>query len=167
MLAMARIPKDLKALRHYRNSRLYRSLTRTLRVYNRLLLERLHARGFTDFAPSFPTLLSNLDTRGTRIGVLAMRGGVTRQAAGQLLKEIERCGYVELRTARDDARATTVHFTARGRRLLATVFELVEEIERDFAAALEPGAYDTLRDGLLRIANTVDPGGAFGSGDVS
>src|SRR5262245_52801441 len=163
---MTRVPKDIKALRHYRNSRLYRSLTRTLRVYNRLLLERLHARGFTDFAPSFPIVLSNLDTRGTRIGVLAARGGVTRQAAGQLLKEVERCGYVERRVARDDARATTVHFTARGRRLLATVFELVQEIERDFASALEPGAYDTLREGLLRIADTVDPGGALGSGDV-
>jgi DNA-binding MarR family transcriptional regulator len=139
---------------------------RTLRVYNRLLLERLHDRGFTDFAPSFPALLSNLDTRGTRIGVLATRGGVTRQAAGQLLREIERCGYVELKAARDDGRATTVHFTPRGRRLLATVFELVEEIERDFAAALEPGAYDTVREGLLRIADTVDPGGALGAGDV-
>jgi DNA-binding MarR family transcriptional regulator len=163
---MKPLAKDIVALRQYRNSRLYRSLTRTLRVYNRLLLERLHARGFTDFAQSFPALLSNLDTKGSRIGVLAMRAGVSRQAAGQLLKEIERCGYVRLRTARDDARATTVHFTARGRRLLATVFELVEEIERDFASTLEPGAFDVLRDCLLRIADRVDPGGALGRGDV-
>ena len=162
---MRPIHKDIKALRQYRNSRLYRSLTRTLRVYNRLLVERLHERGFTDFAPSFPALLSNLDTRGTRIGVLAMRGGVSRQAAGQLLKEIERCGYVELQPARDDARATTVHFTARGRRLLATVFELVDSIEREFASALEPGAYDTVSSALLKIADTIDPGGVLGAGD--
>src|SRR5688572_29952932 len=165
MPAMKNVPTDIKALRRYRNSRLYRSLTRTLRVYNRLLIERLHARGFTYFAPSFPALLSNLDTRGSRIGVLAMRAGISRQAAGQLLKEIERCKYVELRAARDDARATTVHFTARGRRLLATVFELVEEIERDFASTLEPGAYEALREGLLRIADRIDPGGALGAGD--
>jgi DNA-binding MarR family transcriptional regulator len=162
------IPRDIAAVRDYRNSRLYRSLTRTLRIYNRVLIDRLHARGFTDFAPSFPGLLSNLDTRGTRIGVLAARAGVSRQAAGQLLKEIKRCGYVELRSAADDARATTVHFTARGRRLLATVFELVDEIETDFAAGLPPGAYDTVREGLLRIADRIDPGGALGSpGDVS
>lgn len=163
---MARLPPDITALRRYRNSRLYRSLTRTLRVYNRLLVDGLHARGFIDFAPSFPALLSNLDTRGSRIGVLAARAGVTRQAAGQLLREIERCGYVELKAAADDARATTVHFTARGRRLLAAVFELVEEIEADFARALEPGAYDKVRQGLLRIADRVDPGGALGTGDV-
>jgi hypothetical protein len=60
-----------------------------------------------------------------------------------------------------------VHFTARGRRLLATVFELVEEIEADFAAGLEPGDYDLVREGLLRIADRIDPGGALGVGDAS
>jgi len=165
-MAVTPASADIAALRRYRNGKLYRSLTRTLRVYNRLLLERLHARGFTDFAPSFPALLSNLDTKGTRIGVLAARGGVTRQAAGQLLREIERCGYVQRRAANDDARATMVHFTARGRRLLATVFELVEEIEADFAAALEPGRYDQLREGLLKVADRIDPSGALGVGDT-
>jgi hypothetical protein len=37
------------------------------------------------------------------------------------------------RPAPDDARATIVRFTARGRRLLATVLTLVEEIESSFA----------------------------------
>ena len=133
-------PRDPAQLRQYRNSRLYRSLTRTLRVYNRLLVERLRARGFADFSPAFPSLLSNLDMDGTRIGVLAMRAGVTRQAAGQLLREIERCGYVERRVSPDDARATMICFTGRGKRLLATVLELVEEIEGEFAATLKRGA---------------------------
>src|SRR4029078_8072605 len=85
----------LDELRRYRNSRLYRSLTRTLRVYNRWLVARLHERGFEEFSPACPQILSNLDTEGTRVGVLAARAGVTRQAAGQLLREIERCGYVD------------------------------------------------------------------------
>src|SRR2546430_16862906 len=98
------------------------------------MIARLQARGFRDFAPAFPSLLSNLDVDGTRIGVLAMRAGVTRQAAGQLLREIERCGYVARKVSSHDARATVVQFTARGRRLLATVLQLAEEIEDDFAA---------------------------------
>lgn len=155
----------LRALRQYRNSRLYRSLTRTLRVYNRRLIAGLHARGFTDFAPAFPPLLSNLDTGGTRIGVLAARAGVTRQAAGQLLRDIERCGYVVRRAAADDARATMVHFTPHGRRLLATVLELVNEIEGEFERALEPGHFERVREGLLDIADRIDPSGALGRGD--
>ena len=152
-------------LREYRNTRLYRPLARTLRVYNRRMVDGLHARGFTDFSPGFPSLLSNLDVEGTRIGVLAKRAGVTRQAAGQLLREIETCGYVERRRAADDARATVVRFTGRGRRLLAAVFELVEEIEEEFSGVLAPGEFDQLRDTLLRLANRIDPVGAFGASD--
>lgn len=162
---MRSIWKDPATLRAYRNTRLYRPLGRVLRVYNRRLIDGLHERGFTDFSPGFPPLLSNLDMEGTRIGVLATRAGVTRQAAGQLLREIEKCGYVERRAAADDARATVVRFSARGRRLLAAVFELVEEIEKDFASAIEPGEFDRLRDMLLRLANRVDPVGAFGAVD--
>lgn len=154
-------------LRTYRNSKLYRSLTRTLRVYNRILVERLHERGFTDFSPAFPAMLSNLDTEGTRIGVLAARGGVTRQAAGQLLREIARCGYVELRVSAEDGRVTTVHFTARGRRLLGAILGMVEEVEAEFARVLKPGEFDRVREGLLRVADSIDPSGALGSGDVA
>ena len=163
---MPDLPASTDHLRLYRNSRLYRSLTRTLRVYNRRLVEGLHARGFTDFSPAFPPLLSNLDLDGTRIGVLAARAGVTRQAAGQLLRAIEQCGYVELKTARNDARAIVVRFTPRGRKLLAHVIELVEQIEREFNDMLADGHFDHLRDGLHRVANRIDPGGDLGDGDT-
>ena len=162
---MRQAPGDVAALRAYRNSKLYRSLTRVLRVYNRRLVAALQARGFEDFSPAFPALLSNLDTDGTRIGVLAARAGVTRQAAGPLLREIERCGYVERRVSPDDARATTICFTGRGKRLLATVLELVEEIEGEFDTTLKQGDFARVRDGLLRIADRIDPGGRLGEGD--
>ncbi len=153
------------ALRTYRNSRLYRSLTRILRVYNRRIIEALHERGFTDFSPAFPSLLSNLDLDGTRIGVLAARAGVSRQAAGQLLKQIEACGYVTSEASTDDARATVVKFTARGRKLFAHVIELVDAIEADFARALRAGEFDRARAALARVADEIDPGGALGVGD--
>ena len=164
---MATIKAPPAELRRYRNSKLYRSLTRTLRVYNRILVDELRQRGFPDFTPAFPPMLSNLDTEGTRIGVLAVRAGVTRQAAGQLLREIERCGYVDLRQSPHDARATTVHFTARGKKLLAVVLELVERIEHDFARELASGEFDRVRDGLHVIADRMDPGGALGAGDAT
>ena len=153
------------ALRAYRNTKLYRPLARTLRIYTRRVVEGLHARGFMDFSPAFPALLSNLDVEGTRIGVVAKRAGVTRQAAGQLLREIEKCGYIERRTAAEDARATVVRFTARGRKLLAAVFDIVEDVEAEFAAKLAPGEFDRLRDVLIRLATSVDPIGAFGAVD--
>jgi DNA-binding MarR family transcriptional regulator len=157
-----RSPADV---REYRNSRLYRSLGRILRVYTRRLIADLHARGFEDFAPSFPQVLSNLDTVGTRVGVLAARAGITRQAAGQLLADIERCGYVSRRPAPDDARAVIVLFTPRGRRLLETILELVGTVESEFAEIVGRDEFERIRTGLARIANTIDPNGVFGDGD--
>ncbi len=152
-------------LRRLRNSKLYRALARTLRVYNKMLIAALHARGFEDFSPAFPQILSNLDTEGTRVGVLAARAGVTRQGAGQLLADIERCGYVERSRAADDARAIVVRFTPRGRRLLSNIFELVLETEAKFAELVGKREFDQLRATLERLANAIDPGGVFGVGD--
>jgi DNA-binding MarR family transcriptional regulator len=151
--------------RRYRNSRLYRSLTRVLRIYNQRLVRELHDRGYEEFSPAFPSILSNLDTEGTRIGVLAKRAGVTRQAAGQLIREIEKAGFVSLRSAPDDARATIVSFTPRGRKLLSTVVMLVERIEADFASVLPMGEMDRLRVNLGALADSIDPDGAFGTVD--
>jgi DNA-binding MarR family transcriptional regulator len=153
------------AHRTYRNTRLYRPLGRLLRVYNKRIIRGLHARGFIDFSPAFPALLSNLDLEGTRIGVLARRAGVTRQAAGQMLREIERCGYVDRRRGVDDARATVVRFTARGRRLMSAVFELVDAMDAEFTAALPRGEFERLRTTIVRLADTVDPIGTFGPSD--
>ena len=164
--AVHTVDEPIAELRAYRNSRLYRSLTRTLRVYNRRLIEGLHERGFTDFSPAFPSMLSNLDTRGTPIGVLAARAGVTRQAAGQLLRQIADRGYVSLKPSTRDARVTVIQFTARGRRLLQTVFELVEEIEQDFGKHLGADEFERVRDGLRALADHIDQSGAFGTADT-
>ena len=158
--------QNTAALRHYRNAKLYRSLTRTLKVYNRRLVQGLHARGFEDFSPAFPTLLSNLDIGGTQINVLAARAGVSRQAAGQLRRAIERCGYVSCDASPDDARAKIVRFTARGKRLLAAVLDLVEQIEGEFEGMLSTAAFEQVRQGLHQVADRIDPGGALGAGDT-
>jgi hypothetical protein len=59
-----------------------------------------------------------------------------------------------------------IAFTPRGKRLLATVLELVEQIEGDFATMLGPGEFDRTRQALFRIADRVDPGGVLGAGDL-
>jgi DNA-binding MarR family transcriptional regulator len=155
----------LEDVRRFRNQSLYRSLTRTLRVYNRRMLDGVRERGFTDFSLAFPQILSNLDLGGTRIGVLAARAGVTRQAAGQLVDEIERCGYVERSAAHDDARATVVAFTPKGRRLIAAILELARQVEGTFGEVLGAAQFEKVRAGLVRIADAMDPIGAFGVAD--
>src|SRR4051812_30102615 len=110
-------------LRSFREQTLYRLLFRTLRSENQEMIRRLRGRGH-DVQPSYPSLLANLDTEGTRISALAARAGVTRQAAGQLLRDIERHGYVRRGSDPNDARAILVTFTAKGHRLLANALDV-------------------------------------------
>lgn len=90
---------------------------------------------------------------------------VTRQAAGQLLAEIERRGYAEIGPDPTDARASLVVFTLRGRKMLATVLALVAEVEFGFEQVISSRDHDRLRSMLLAVADHVDPGGALGEGD--
>jgi DNA-binding MarR family transcriptional regulator len=162
---MIELPSDPVELRAYRNRKLYRSLVRITRVYNRFLIDGLRARGFADFSPAYPALLANLDTEGTRIGVLAMRAGVTRQAAGQLLAEIEATGYATTSPDPDDGRATIAMFTPKGRRMLANVADLVEEFEGNLTRFAPAADVARLFGTMTAIANGLDPEGALGTGD--
>jgi DNA-binding MarR family transcriptional regulator len=161
----ARTVVDRPRLRRHRNQALYRSISRLLRAYNRRLVDELHARGFADFSPAFPPLLSNLDAGGSHIGALARRAGVTRQAAGQLLRQIEACGYVACLDSPHDTRATMVTFTPRGRAMLAHVLDIIGDLDREYAAALGAAAFDGVRDSLFAMAEAADPGGALVSGE--
>lgn len=155
----------LDDVRLFRNQSLYRSMTRAVRVYNKRILDGVRERGFEDFTLAFPQILSNLDLAGTRIGVLAARAGVTRQAAGQLVDEIERCGYVRRKASPEDARATVVVLTPRGQRLMSAILELARGIEEGFADTLGARQFESVRAGLSRLADAVDPVGPFGPED--
>lgn len=158
---MPKATEDPEALRRFRNANIYRSVARILRESNRRLVAALHDRGFTDFTPAFPQILSNLDTEGSRIGAIAQRAGITRQAAGQLVAEIEACGYIERRAEPDDGRATRVVFTQRGRRMLAAVFEILRTFDDELAVSLGKRSYARLCEDLFTIAEAFDPRGAL------
>ena len=162
---MPELPKDQAEFRAYRNRKLYRALFRIGRVYNRHIVEELHERGFTEFSPSYASLLSNLDLEGTRIGVLAARAGVTRQAAGQLLAEIEKAGFATTKPDPDDGRATIAMFTAKGRKLLANIKEIVDDFEAGLAVHVGERDLEIMLNAMAKIAHELDPDGTFGEAD--
>jgi hypothetical protein len=85
--------------------------------------------------------------------------------AGSACPIIAPSEHVDRRRGVDDARATVVRFTARGRRLMSAVFELVDDIDAEFAAALPPGEFERLRTTIVRLVDTVDRIGTFGRSD--
>ncbi|WP_217577632.1 MarR family winged helix-turn-helix transcriptional regulator [Mesorhizobium sp. GbtcB19] len=141
---------------------LLRQLVRLFRLMNDETVARMQARGFERMQPSYPRLLGNLDTEGTRISGLARRMGITRQAVAQLVKEIEAAGFVERRADPEDGRGVIVAFTPKGRQGLATAVEVMAEIEAEYAGVLGQSGLDELKGHLKTILDRFDRQGGFG-----
>jgi DNA-binding MarR family transcriptional regulator len=129
-----------------------RLLLRAHRLYADRALTRLHARGHADLGIAHVTLLPHFDPEGTRTSVLGERAGVTKQAAGQLVADLERAGYVERVADEGDRRAVRVTFTRRGQRLVADAASVKEEVDEELARAIGVrGGLEQLRELLTAM----------------
>jgi DNA-binding MarR family transcriptional regulator len=139
---------DPKQLEQARQQHIGRLLQRAARDFNARALEKLHARGHTALTLAHTNLLPHLEVDGERINRLAERAGMTKQAAGQLVQDLEANGYVERRPDPTDARAALVTFTPAGWRYLLDAQEVKREIEREYRAALGKKRWAALQEGL-------------------
>ena len=98
-------------------------------------------------------LVRNMDPDGTRITVLARRAGMTKQAMGQLVRELTLLGYVELWQDRTDRRAKLVTYTEKGRRLAGDAARVVADVHAEFKLALGKGGMKDLRKLLSKLAD--------------
>ncbi|MDQ6930684.1 MAG: MarR family transcriptional regulator [Candidatus Eremiobacteraeota bacterium] len=93
-------------------------------------------------------LLANLDLDGNSLSGLAARANMTKQAAGQLAKELQERGYLVIENDEQDARSRTVRFTDAGWKLMLDSFKIIEEIEQRCSQVLGEQTMDNLRTGL-------------------
>lgn len=148
-------PQQLDNLRQRHFGRL---LLRAYRAFSLRALEKLRIRGYTGLALAHTMLLTNLDPAGTRITLLAERVGVTRQASGHLVQELEQRGYITRTVDPADRRATIVKLTEEGWRLLQDVVAVKLEIEREYSAILGAQQMQLLREELTKLLDQVEAG---------
>ena len=79
-------------IRAHRETVFLRLLIRVSQIETMELVERLHARGHGPVQRAHIAVLGNIHTEGTRLVELARRLGVTRQAASQIVQQIEQAG---------------------------------------------------------------------------
>jgi DNA-binding MarR family transcriptional regulator len=113
-----------------------RSLMVASRAHTAAVTARLALRGYDDFPFASASLLWLLDEGGTRSTVLAQRAGVTKQAMSQLVRLMERQGYLEQVPDSTDTRAKVVRMTKRGEAVKTACVEVREELNRQVAGAL-------------------------------
>lgn len=146
-----RAPLDVEQLAELRREHIGRLLQRANRMFSERATELLRARGHRALSLAHTTLLSYLDLEGTRITVLAERAGMTKQAMGQLVAELEDQGYLVRAPDPTDRRASLVRFTDAGWRFLRDAAEIKREIQAEYAAILGEERLAELRDSLERL----------------
>jgi DNA-binding MarR family transcriptional regulator len=125
------------------------------RDFERRARAALRARGHEELQPSHQVVFANLAPAGTRLTELAERGGMTKQAMGQIVDDLERLGYVERRPDPADGRAKIVRFTAAGSAFLRDASEALAEIWRAYAALLGEDELLQLQTALDALASRV------------
>jgi DNA-binding MarR family transcriptional regulator len=94
-------------------------LREPFRAMSEELMRELAASGHPDVRFAHGSVFQFLDDDGTRVGVLAERAHVSKQAMAQLVAHLEEHGYVERVPDPDDRRAKLVRSTERGREVFA------------------------------------------------
>ncbi|WP_135228576.1 MarR family winged helix-turn-helix transcriptional regulator [Deinococcus fonticola] len=135
-------------LQHGRQHHIGRQLQQAYRDFNTRSLHKLRARGHAQLSAAHLNIIPFLDLDGTRINTLAERAGMTKQAASQLVTELEKSGYVTRQPDPSDGRAALLTFTAKGQALLQDAHALKREIADEYRAKLGEDRWHALQDAL-------------------
>ena len=144
---------DAEALEALRQTHIGRLLLTAQRNYSVLALAKLRQRGHDGLTLAHTNLLAHLDVAGTRITTLAERVGVTKQAIGALVAELEARAYVRREPDPADGRASVIAYTPAGRDFLQDAHEVKQEIEAEYSDILTPKGFNDLRRLLDRLVN--------------
>ena len=104
-------------------------LAKASQRWNDLLADGFRQAGFPEVRPSFGSVLVPLfEEDGLRMGELARRSGLSKQAMTTLVRTVEEAGLVTRERDAADARAVRVSLSPRGEELRPHAERVVSEV---------------------------------------
>lgn len=132
-------------------------LLRAARLVNERAIARVQRAGATNLRLAHTALFPHITDAGIRQTELADKLGVTKQAIGPLVDDLERDGVVERIPDPADARAKLVRWTAKGRRALREGLGVLAQLEAELAEEVGPRKLAALADTLEALIAAVAP----------
>jgi len=117
----------------------------------------LAAAGFDDLTPAQTRVFQRIAPGGSRLTDLAEQAGTSKQAAGFLVDQLERSGYVERGADPADGRARLIRVAPRGARAVEASRGMVAEVEAEWAAHLGTRRIRQLSGILTDLREVTDP----------
>ena len=142
-------------IEHYRRNNIGQALLDVAKDFQRAALDGFAVRGHRQLQAAHQSVVSFLSLDGTRLTELAARAGMTKQAMGQLVDEVERLGYVERIPDPSDGRAKIVRFTHKGRLLIKAGTEIGENIQARYATLIGEKKMACLRELLEELHHSI------------
>lgn len=113
--------------------------------------------GFADVTLAQARIFQRIGPGGTRLTDLAGQSQVTKQTAGFLVDQLERAGYVRRTPDPKDARARLIRISDRGAAAQSIAVQVVDQVEREWAAHLGRKQWTALRSALVSLREVTDP----------
>ena len=118
------------------------------------MLEALHDAGFTDVVPAHFAVFRYPPPEGKRPSDAAADVGMTRQAMGYLLGQLEEFGYLTREGDPADQRSKRIHLTERGYAAGHIIRQAVRAVEAELEAELGREEFAQLRRLLVKLNAT-------------
>lgn len=134
----------------------FQILFRCARLLNDAALARIRDVSGVPVRAAHTAILPHLDLDGTRPTELARRMGISKQAVGQLLDELQAMGMVERIPDPADGRAVLVRFSARGRRGLLHGLAVLRGLEVNLAGQVGKARMKALHGTLARLLSLLE-----------
>ncbi|MFI1568143.1 MarR family winged helix-turn-helix transcriptional regulator [Streptomyces sp. NPDC020490] len=118
-------------------------------------VSRLDASGYAELRPMHGLVFRVLRGSGATSSELAERLGVTKQAAGQIIGDLEKRGYVERQPHPAGGRRKLVVLTAKALEHLVIAGRILHELEAQLTKQLHEAGLQVPRTELAAIIRTL------------
>ncbi|MFE1315705.1 MarR family winged helix-turn-helix transcriptional regulator [Streptomyces sp. NPDC058755] len=118
-------------------------------------VSRLDAAGYADLRPMHGLVFQALRGSGATSSELAEQLGVTKQAAGQIIDDLEKRGYVERRPHPAGGRRKLVVLTEKAVEHLAVAGRILHELEAQLTKQLHEVGQEVPRAELAAVIRTL------------
>lgn len=146
-------PPERDAIEAAKQASTAQLLFKCARLLNDEGLARVRAVTGSPVRPAHAALFPHIDLDGTRITEIARRAGVTKQAVGQLVDDLEAMGAVERVADPTDGRARLVRFARGpdGEHAILAGLRVLATLEGELAAELGAEQWAGLHAGLAAL----------------
>ena len=147
---------DEQALEARKRASTAQLLFKCARIVNERAIARLRSETGLPVRVAHTLLFPHVDFEGVRLTELAEKLGVSKQAVGQLVDELEQMGALERVSDPRDGRAKLIRFSSRGREGIFQGLGVLAEIERELESALGAKRFAELHRALLELADHLE-----------